>query len=57
MKLQGSSKLRHYFSAYMKVREYTSDGLEVEEMCDYHTHEKQLAHLPLPESTRKNGCY
>ena len=28
----------------MKAKEYASGGLEVE-VCDYHTHEKQLAHL------------
>ena len=52
MKLQGTSKLGHCCSAYMKAKEYESGGLEVE-ICDYHTHEQQLAHLPLPESTRK----
>ena len=52
LKLQGTSKLGHCCSAYMKAKEYESGELEVE-ICDYHTHEQHLAHLPLPESTRK----
>ena len=43
LKLQGTSKLGHCCSAYMKAKEYESGELEVE-VCDYHTHEKQLAH-------------
>jgi len=34
----------------MKVKEYTSGSVEVE-ACDFHNHEKQLGHLPLPRKT------
>ena len=52
LKLQGSSRLGYHCTAYMRVRQYTS-GLVEAEVCDYHLHEKKLAHLPLNESTRK----
>ena len=52
LKLQGSSKLGYHCTAYMRVRQYKS-GLVEAEVCDYHLHEKKLAHLPLNESTRK----
>ena len=52
LKLQGSSKLGSHCTAYMRVRQYTS-GLVEAEVCDHHLHEKQLAHLPLDDSTRK----
>jgi len=50
LKLQGSSKLGTYCSAYIRLRKYES-FIEAE-ICDYHTHETKLAHIRLPESIR-----
>lgn len=51
LKLQGSNKVDGYCVAYIRARRYISGGV-VAEVCDYHLHESQLAHIPLPESTR-----
>lgn len=36
----------------MKVKEHISGKVQAE-ICHCHTYEKQVAHLPLPESCRK----
>jgi hypothetical protein len=51
LKLQGSNKVDGCCVAYMRARKYIS-GVVIVEVCDYHLHESQLAHIPLPESTR-----
>ncbi|XP_019853060.1 PREDICTED: uncharacterized protein LOC109582660 [Amphimedon queenslandica] len=52
LKLQGSSnKVDGYCVAYIRACRYTSGAVTVE-ICDHHLHESQLAHIPLPESTR-----
>ena len=52
LKIQGSSKLDTHCPAYIRAKRH-QDGQVHVEICDYHTHELLLAHLPLPESTRQ----
>ena len=51
LKLQGSNKVDGCCVAYIRARSYIS-GVVTVEICDYHLHDSQLAHIPLPESTR-----
>lgn len=53
LKLQGSSKIGGHCVAYIRARKYTSSGHVEAEICDHHLHEPQLAHIPLPETTRQ----
>lgn len=52
LKIQGSSKLDTHCPAYIRAKRH-EDGQVRVELCEYHTHEMLLAHLPLPESTRQ----
>lgn len=53
LKLQGSSKIGSNCIAFIRARQQDSSGEVEAEICDYHLHEAQLAHLRLPESTRQ----
>ena len=52
LKIQGSSKMGTHCPAYIRAKKDQDGQIEVE-LCNYHTHEQQLAHLPLPLSTRE----
>ena len=52
LKIQGSSKIGTHCPAYIRAKKDQDGQIEVE-LCNYHTHEQQLAHLPLPLSTRE----
>lgn len=53
LKIQGSSKIGDVCSSYIKVTEKRDDGNVQVEYCSTHNHEKKLAHLPIPDDTRK----
>ncbi|SMN02430.1 hypothetical protein SPONN_1054 [uncultured Candidatus Thioglobus sp.] len=53
LKIQGSSKIGDVCSSYIKVTEKCDDGNVQVEYCSTHNHEKKLAHLPIPDDTRK----
>ena len=52
LKIQGSSKIGTHCLAYIRAKKDQDGQIEVE-ICNYHTHGQQLAHLPLPLSTRE----
>ena len=52
-KIQGSSKIGVYCTAYIRAKKYLLSGEVSVEMCNHHIHEKDLCHLRLPESLRK----
>ena len=52
LKIQGSSKLDAHCTAFIRAKKYDDGCVEVT-MCEHHTHETQLAHLHLPQSTKE----
>ena len=52
LKTQGTQKIGHNCTAYMKVTQSFDSELNVE-FCSYHTHPIRLGHLRLPECTRQ----
>ena len=55
LKVQGSAKLGHYCTSYIKTRENVNTGGIVAEVCETHYgHEQELRHLRIPQQTRVN---
>ena len=52
LKIQGSSKIGEYFTAYIRAKKYLLSGEVFVEICDHHIHEQLLCHLRLPDSLR-----
>jgi hypothetical protein len=52
-KLQGSSKIGCHCIAFIRAKQHYSSGVVETEICNYHLHNTQLAHLRLPELTRQ----
>ena len=52
LKIQGSSKIGVYYTAYIRAKKYLLSGEVFVEICDHHIHEQLLCHLRLPDSLR-----
>ena len=53
LKIQGSSKINSHCTSFIRVKKFDDDGTVQVEMCEHHTHEVELAHLPIPQSTKE----
>lgn len=52
LKMQGTNKIGHNCTAYLKATESTESGEVVVEYCDSHTHPIQLGHIPIADDSR-----
>ena len=52
LKTQGTSKLNSYCTSYMKAKQSPDNKLEVEYCSTHHNHEREIAHLTLPQHVK-----